>query len=58
MKIFSKLPNGDYIETDPSVFFDMSAKELLVWLLCIIIGVVLVASPYLLMLLLAKLSGY
>lgn len=47
MKIFSKLPNGDFIETDPSVFFDMSIKDLFIWLIAFIIGLGLLALPYL-----------
>lgn len=47
MKIFSKLPNGDFIETDPTVFFDMSIKDLFIWLIAFIIGLGLLALPYL-----------
>lgn len=56
MRIFSKLPNGDFIETDPSVFLDMSIKDLIIWLISFIIGLVLLALPYLIMFLIIKCS--
>lgn len=56
MRIFSKLPNGDFIETDPTVFLDMSIKDLFIWLISFIIGLVLLALPYLIMFLIIKCS--
>jgi hypothetical protein len=57
MRIFSKLPNGDFIETDPSVFLDMSIKDLIIWLISFIIGLVLLALPYLIMFWIIKCSA-
>ena len=57
MRIFSKLPNGDFIETDPTVFLDMSIKDLIIWLISFIIGLVLLALPYLIMFLIIKCSA-
>ena len=48
MDYFSKLPNGDYIKTDPTVIFDMSVKEILVIILVIIVSIVLLVSAFLL----------
>jgi hypothetical protein len=56
MKIFNKLPNGDFIETDPTVFLDMSIKDLFIWLIAFIIGLGLLALPFLIFFLTIKCS--
>ena len=57
MKIFNKLPNGDFIETDPTVFLDMSIKDLFIWLIAFIIGLGLLALPFLIFFLIVRCSA-
>ena len=57
MNIFSKQPNGDFIEIDPTFFLDMSAKDLFIFIIAFIIGLVLLALPYLIFFLIVMCSA-